>query len=355
MADTEAAVTPDPKPVHEAAPGSGDVAMADAAEGAPQQDDEEDDAAEAEAGEGGGAETQAAAVMKRFEDAGAKVFFEKALTASDTSGTGRVVVPKVIAEQYFPRLEMASGITIQANDLEGRTYNFKWRFWVNNSSRMYLLEGAAELHSAYELGVGDVMVFAQKTDSSLLMAGRPATKNDHIKKAPVKRSGGAKEGGGGGARGARGEGRPRGRQNAAKDGAARGDGGGDGDGGRGRKRRMAALAAGQQALGSGLVGGPRSRELTLQLLDIAAPADGIFRAVVGPAAAACTVGVAPARNDRWTVTLSLAGEFYQAFFESREDALEAHNAAGGMLQADAAADAAAAPAAAPPVAQPTPA
>lgn len=48
--------------------------------------------------------------------------------------------PQVIAEQYFPRLEVANGIPVSAVDLEGRVYNFKWRFWVNNSSRMYLLE-----------------------------------------------------------------------------------------------------------------------------------------------------------------------------------------------------------------------
>lgn len=59
-----------------------------------------------------------------------------------------------IAEQYFPRLEAPSGVTISAADLEGRAYTFKWRFWVNNSSRMYLLEGAGELHRNYGLEVG---------------------------------------------------------------------------------------------------------------------------------------------------------------------------------------------------------
>ncbi len=41
---------------------------------------------------------------------------------------------------------------------------------------MYLLEGAGELHRAFEMMVGDVMVFAQKPDGTLIMAGRPATK-----------------------------------------------------------------------------------------------------------------------------------------------------------------------------------
>jgi hypothetical protein len=41
---------------------------------------------------------------------------------------------------------------------------------------MYLLEGAGELHRQFNMVVGDVMVFAQKTDRTLVVAGRPATK-----------------------------------------------------------------------------------------------------------------------------------------------------------------------------------
>lgn len=40
-------------------------------------------------------EAQAEAVLKSLEAIGAKVFFEKPLTSSDVSATGRVVVPKV--------------------------------------------------------------------------------------------------------------------------------------------------------------------------------------------------------------------------------------------------------------------
>ena len=109
---------------------------------------------------------------------------------------------QAIAEQYFPRLEQQNGIPVRAVDTQDREYTFKYRFWVNNGvvspgiaketyrkhtdlvssedhigsifldphvslsscmqSRMYLLEGAGELHRAYEMNVGDVMVFAQK-------------------------------------------------------------------------------------------------------------------------------------------------------------------------------------------------
>jgi hypothetical protein len=41
------------------------------------------------------AEAQAAAVLEQLQRVGAKVFFEKQLTSSDVSASGRVVVPKV--------------------------------------------------------------------------------------------------------------------------------------------------------------------------------------------------------------------------------------------------------------------
>lgn len=41
------------------------------------------------------AEAQAAAVLEQLQKVGAKVFFEKQLTSSDVSASGRVVVPKV--------------------------------------------------------------------------------------------------------------------------------------------------------------------------------------------------------------------------------------------------------------------
>ena len=41
------------------------------------------------------AEAKAAAVLDKLKHVGAKVFYEKQLTSSDVSASGRVVVPKV--------------------------------------------------------------------------------------------------------------------------------------------------------------------------------------------------------------------------------------------------------------------
>lgn len=110
-------------------------------------------------------ERQAAAILQQIADLGATVFFEKPLTASDASGSGRVVIPKVcllagseglsgvfawrvvvpmqswsktgtqdrtprvqaIAEQYFPRLEQPSGLPVRAVDTRAHEYTFKFR------------------------------------------------------------------------------------------------------------------------------------------------------------------------------------------------------------------------------------
>ncbi len=61
------------------------------------------------------------------------------------------------------------------------------RFWVNNQSRMYLLEGMAELQRHYRVKMGDVLVFAQKDDRTIVLAGRPATKSDVAKRPPVRK------------------------------------------------------------------------------------------------------------------------------------------------------------------------
>ncbi|KAG2482326.1 hypothetical protein HYH03_018735 [Edaphochlamys debaryana] len=309
-------------------------------------------------------EAVAAALAARIAAVGAAVIFEKSLTASDVSGGGRVVVPKSVAEQYFPKLEQPSGVTISASDLDGRTYTFKWRFWVNNSSRMYLLEGAGELHRNYGLEVGDVMVFAQKPDGSLVVAGRVANKSDLIKKAPIKRPPpnaaaavpagqalprGAREARGrapprqaaaspgvegaqAGGAGAGGGGSPTGRSLGAGGAVAAGGGAAGGDGGaRGRKRKSAGASAGAGGGGGEgrFRGGARGEEGgSLSVLDMEAPSDGIFRAVVLHQSGSVPVGVALARNNRWTATLDVAGELYQAFFDTRDDAVEALTAAG---------------------------
>jgi len=111
-------------------------------------------------------ETKAEAILSLLESIGAKVFYEKQLTSSDVSASGRVVVPKAIAEQYFPKIDSATGRELEVENASGAKYTLRFRFWANNQSRMYLLEGTADLQHHYHLRMGDMLIFAQKPDQT---------------------------------------------------------------------------------------------------------------------------------------------------------------------------------------------
>jgi hypothetical protein len=53
---------------------------------------------------------------------------------------------------------------------------------------MYLLEGTADLQHHLHLKMGDVLIFAQKEDSTIVLAGRPPTKADAVKKPTMRRA-----------------------------------------------------------------------------------------------------------------------------------------------------------------------
>lgn len=53
------------------------------------------------------------------------------------------------------------------------------------------------------------------------------------------------------------------------------------------------------------------------MLDLDVVVDGIFRAVPHSTASTAPSGVVPGKAGRWVVTLNLAGELYQAYFETQ--------------------------------------
>nr|XP_018678985.1 PREDICTED: uncharacterized protein LOC108952358 isoform X1 [Musa acuminata subsp. malaccensis] len=75
----------------------------------------------------------------------------KELTNSDVSNIGRIVLPKREAEAYLPPLSEREGILLDMDDMTlAVTWKFKFRFWPNNKSRMYILENTGmeeQLHS----------------------------------------------------------------------------------------------------------------------------------------------------------------------------------------------------------------
>jgi len=70
----------------------------------------------------------AARVRDELNALGAEIFYEKTLTSSDANGSGRIVIPKAVAEVHFPILENQAGISIDAIDSIGNTYGLKFRY-----------------------------------------------------------------------------------------------------------------------------------------------------------------------------------------------------------------------------------
>ncbi|KAH9566452.1 hypothetical protein CY35_04G130100 [Sphagnum magellanicum] len=65
----------------------------------------------------------------------------KELRPSDVSNLGRIVLPKKEAEYHLPFLQAREGMSLAMEDFDsGKIWTFRYRFWPNNKSRMYLLE-----------------------------------------------------------------------------------------------------------------------------------------------------------------------------------------------------------------------
>ncbi|KAL9229396.1 hypothetical protein vseg_004865 [Gypsophila vaccaria] len=90
-----------------------------------------------------------------------RFLFQKQLQNSDVSSLRRMVLPKKAAETHMPPLETKEGIFISMDDMDGmHVWSFKYRFWPNNNSRMYVLENTGDFVSAHGLEMGDfIMVY----------------------------------------------------------------------------------------------------------------------------------------------------------------------------------------------------
>ncbi|KAL6532552.1 B3 domain-containing transcription repressor val1 [Orobanche hederae] len=102
--------------------------------------------------------------------------FEKILSASDAGRIGRLVLPKACAETYFPTINQSEGIPIKIQDIKGKEWTFQFRFWPNNNSRMYVLEGVTPCIQSMQVQAGDTVIFSRRDPGGQLVIGcRKAT------------------------------------------------------------------------------------------------------------------------------------------------------------------------------------
>ncbi|CAA7394673.1 unnamed protein product [Spirodela intermedia] len=97
--------------------------------------------------------------------------FEKMLSASDAGRIGRLVLPKKCAEAYFPAISQPEGLPLKVQDANGQEWVFQFRFWPNNNSRMYVLEGVTPCIQSMKLQAGDTVTFSRMDPEGKLVMG----------------------------------------------------------------------------------------------------------------------------------------------------------------------------------------
>ncbi|KAK1260413.1 B3 domain-containing protein [Acorus gramineus] len=103
--------------------------------------------------------------------------FEKTLSASDASRVGRLVLPKRCAEIHFPAITQPEGMPLIVQDTKGKEWTCQFRFWPNNNSRMYVLEGVTPCMQSMQLEAGDTVTFSRiGQEGKLVMGFRKASR-----------------------------------------------------------------------------------------------------------------------------------------------------------------------------------
>ncbi|KAJ0239440.1 B3 domain-containing transcription factor VAL3 [Hirschfeldia incana] len=102
--------------------------------------------------------------------------FEKILSASDAGRVGRMVLPKKCAEAFLPQISQTDGVPLTIHDPMGKEWTFQFRFWFNNNSRMYFLEGVTPCIQSMQLQAGDTIIFSRvDPEKKLIMGFRKAS------------------------------------------------------------------------------------------------------------------------------------------------------------------------------------
>lgn len=127
-------------------------------------------------------------LISRDSNSSITPLFQKTLSASDAGRIGRLVLPKACAEAYFPPISQPEGVPLTVQDCTGKDWSFQFRYWPNNNSRMYVLEGVTPCIQAMQLQAGDtvtfsrldpegklVMGFRKAPNSGLVQEGQPST------------------------------------------------------------------------------------------------------------------------------------------------------------------------------------
>ncbi|URD75009.1 B3 [Musa troglodytarum] len=84
--------------------------------------------------------------------------------------------PDKEAEAHLPNLTSRDGIVMNMDDLENlQVWTFKYRFWPNNRSRMYILENTGDYVKEHHLELGDfIMIYKDDSKDRYVIRAKKA-------------------------------------------------------------------------------------------------------------------------------------------------------------------------------------
>ncbi|XP_057496058.1 B3 domain-containing transcription factor FUS3-like [Actinidia eriantha] len=110
----------------------------------------------------------------------AQFLFKKELKCSDVGAACRIVIPKGYAEKHLPALTDREGIFMFMDDMDAcEIWAFRYRYWHNNRSRMFVFEKTGDFVKAHGLQPGDtIMIYKDDQSERYGILARKAIPQD---------------------------------------------------------------------------------------------------------------------------------------------------------------------------------
>ncbi|KAG0557058.1 hypothetical protein KC19_11G099700 [Ceratodon purpureus] len=108
-----------------------------------------------------------------------KLLFRKGLSVSDVGELGRIIIPKRYAESKFEQVDTKEGTLLQMEDYNGsKQWFFRFKWWINNKSRMYVLENTGEFIKYHGLKENDIFIVYADSSKKMVVRGHKGTDLD---------------------------------------------------------------------------------------------------------------------------------------------------------------------------------
>jgi bifunctional DNA-binding transcriptional regulator/antitoxin component of YhaV-PrlF toxin-antitoxin module len=121
---------------------------------------------------------QSHAVAQGLNSRDLMLVLRKQLSPSGVSSLGRIVLPKKEAETHLPQLDASEGVLLTMTDYDtAQNWTFRYRFWSNNKSRMYLLENTRDFVKAHNLQERDILTLYRDAHGSYVVRGEKNNSN----------------------------------------------------------------------------------------------------------------------------------------------------------------------------------